>query len=92
MSVDPEVRATIDVLVVDDEHSLRESCASLLRAEGFNVTVSGRGDDARRLLRHKRFDIVLVDLYMSQVGGLELLETAVEADPDVITIVMTGNP
>jgi len=92
VAIDPDVRASIEVLVVDDEHSLRESCASLLRAEGFSVTVCGRGDDARRLVRNRRFDIVLLDLYMSQVGGLELLETTLEANPDTLAIIMTGNP
>ncbi len=86
------MRASIQVLVVDDEHSLRESCASLLRNEGFSVEVCGRGDDAQRLLRSGRFDILLVDLYMPRVTGLEILETALEARPGTIGIVMTGNP
>lgn len=92
ITVDPDVRESIEVLVIDDEHSLRESCASLLRAEGFAVTVCGRGDDARRLLRSRRFDIVLVDLYMAQVDGLDLMKIALEAHPDTLVIVMTGNP
>jgi DNA-binding NtrC family response regulator len=92
VAVDPEVRSSIEVLVVDDEHSLRESCASLLRREGFTVTVNGRGDDALRLVKNRRFDIALIDLYMTQVSGLELLEATLEANPDTIVIVMTGNP
>src|SRR5690606_31838366 len=83
---------SIEVLVVDDEHSLRESCASLLRSVGFSVTVCGRGDDALRMLKNRRFDIALFDLYMSQVSGLELLEATLDTHPDTIVIVMTGNP
>ncbi len=92
VAVDPEVRASIEVFVVDDEHSLRESCASLLRNQGFSVTVSGRGDDALRMVKNRRFDICLFDLYMSQASGIELLEATMEANPDSIVIVMTGNP
>ena len=92
VTVDPEVRKSIEVLVIDDEHSLRESCASLLRTEGFSVTVAGRGDDALRLLRNRDFDIVLLDLYMSEVSGLELMAAAAESSPDTLVIVMTGNP
>jgi DNA-binding NtrC family response regulator len=92
IAVDPGVRKSIEVLVVDDEHSLRESCASLLRSEGFSVTVSGRGDDALRLVKNRRFDIALFDLYMSDVSGLELLAATLQAYPDTIIIVMTGNP
>ncbi|MDH3208535.1 MAG: sigma-54 dependent transcriptional regulator [Gemmatimonadota bacterium] len=92
ISVDADVRKSIEVLVVDDEHSLRESCASLLRTEGFAVTVCGRGDDALRLLKNRRFDIVLLDLYMSEVSGLELMGEAANANADALIIVMTGNP
>ena len=92
IAVDSDLRQSIEVLVVDDEHSLRESCASLLRNEGFSVTVCGRGDDAQRLVRNRRFDIVLVDLYMPQVSGLDVVEAALEANPDTLAIVMTGNP
>ena len=80
------------MLVVDDEHSLRESCASLLRSEGFSVTVNGRGDDALRMVRNRRFDIALFDLYMADVSGIDLLKATLEAHPDTIVIVMTGNP
>ncbi len=92
VSLDPSLRATIEVLVVDDEHSLRESCASLLRNGGFSVSVCGRGDDAQRLLRSGRFDILLVDLFMPRVPGLEILGTALAANPATIGIVMTGDP
>ena len=55
-------RATIRVLVIDDDRTLREGCASVLQVEGFNVTTSGRGDEALELFRRTRFDIVMVDL------------------------------
>ncbi|MCA9738354.1 MAG: sigma-54 dependent transcriptional regulator [Gemmatimonadota bacterium] len=90
--VDAEVKSSISVLVVDDEHTLRESCAGLLRAEGYQVEMCGRGDDAQELLRRRPFDLVLLDLYMSQVPGMEILGSALEANPDSIVIVMTGNP
>jgi len=92
VAVEPEIRKSIEVLVVDDEHSLRESCASLLRTEGFSVSVCGRGDDATRLVRNRRFDVILLDLYMSQVSGLDLMAAALDAHPDTLIIVMTGNP
>jgi len=92
ITVDPALRGSIEVLVIDDEHSLRESCASLLRTEGFAVSVSGRGEDALRLVRQRRFDIVLLDLFMSQVSGLDLLAAALEANSETLVIVMTGNP
>lgn len=90
--VAPDVKATISVFVVDDEHTLRESCASLLSSEGYQVESAGRGDEALDALKRRPFDVVLLDLYMSQVHGMELLKAALEANPDAIVIVMTGNP
>ncbi len=82
----------LTVLVVDDEQSLRESCASLLKSAGFEATVCARGDDALRLLRNRRFDIILVDLYLPRVSGLEVLDVALEANRDSKVIVMTEIP
>jgi DNA-binding NtrC family response regulator len=92
LPVTAEQKAALELLIIDDEHTLRESCASLLRAEGYNVAICGRGDDARNLLERRSFDIVLLDLYMSQVSGKELMATALRRHPETLVIVMTGNP
>ena len=90
---DPEVvNESISVLVVDDEFSLRESCASLLTTDDYQVTTVGRGDEALDLIRRKRFDILLVDLFMTQASGMEILEVATSVSPDSVVILMTGNP
>jgi DNA-binding NtrC family response regulator len=87
-----ELLASIQVLIVDDERTIRESCATVLRYEGYQVTVAGRGDEARDLLKRTKFDIVLIDLYMSEVPGMRLLRTCLEAHPETIAIMITGNP
>jgi DNA-binding NtrC family response regulator len=92
VSVDREIRTSIEILIVDDEHSLRESCASLLSSEGYPVTVCARGDEALRLVQRRRFDILLIDLYMAGVGGPEIMRAALKSHPDSLAIVMTGNP
>jgi DNA-binding NtrC family response regulator len=92
LSLSRETKASIQVLIVDDERTLRESCASMLKNDGFNVRVCRRGDEALETLKRSRFDIVLLDLYMSQVPGMELLRAALEAHPETIVIVMTGQP
>ena len=92
LAIPAEVKASIRVLVVDDERTLRESCASVLQMDGYNVTVIGRGEEALEAVRRRRFDIVLVDLYMSQVSGMDILQAALQAAKDTIVVVMTGNP
>jgi DNA-binding NtrC family response regulator len=91
-AVPPAVRASIRVLVIDDDRTLREGCASVLQVEGYNVTVSGRGDEALEMVRRAHFDIVLVDLYMTPVSGMEILKAVLAARPSAIVVVMTGNP
>ena len=88
----PELKASIQVLIVDDERTLRESCATVLRYEGYQVTVCARGDEARDTLKRTKFDVVLLDLYMAEVPGMRLLRTCLEANPDTIAIMITGNP
>jgi DNA-binding NtrC family response regulator len=87
-----EVRSSIRVLVIDDDRTLREGCASVLQVEGYNVTSSGRGDEAIEMCRRNRFDIVMVDLYMTPVAGIDILKAVLEINPAAIVIMMTGNP
>ena len=87
-----ELKATIRVLIVDDDRTLRESCASVLQYEGYQVSLCSRGDEARETLKRNKFDIVLLDLYMPEVSGLRLLRTCLEAHSDTIVLVITGNP
>src|SRR2546422_3008875 len=92
LAIEAGAKARIRILVMDDEHTLRESCATVLRHEGYDVTVCSRGQEALDLLKRRAFDLVLVDLYMSQVDGLTLLRTTLGTNRDTLVIVMTGNP
>src|SRR5438477_7452171 len=92
LSIGSEAKAQIRTLVVREEHTLRQTCASLLGGEGYDVTACGRGQEALDLLKRQPFDLALVDLYMSQVDGLTLLRAALATNPETIVIVMTGNP
>jgi DNA-binding NtrC family response regulator len=92
LSISAADKASVRILVVDDERTLRESCKSVLEVDGYRVEVCGRGGEALELVRRRMFDVVLVDLYMTEVSGMELLEAALAARPETIVIVMTGNP
>src|SRR5256714_15514100 len=76
LAIGPEAKARVRILVVDDEHTLRESCAAVLRHEGYGLTVCRPGQDGLDLLKRRAFELVLVGLYMSQVDGLTLVSTA----------------
>jgi DNA-binding NtrC family response regulator len=85
-------RAGLRLLLVDDDRTLREGCAGVLQLDGYQVTNTGRGDEAIDLLKRRKFDIVLVDLYLTPISGMDVLRAALEAHKEAIVIVMTGNP
>jgi DNA-binding NtrC family response regulator len=64
----------------------------MLQMSRYNASFVGRGDEALELLKRRRFDIVLCDLYMSGVPGMTLLRAALATDRDTLVIMMTGNP
>jgi DNA-binding NtrC family response regulator len=86
-----DAKHTLRILVIDDERTLRESCKMFLESEGYRVETAGRGAEALELLRRRPWDIVLIDLNMAEVHGMDLLAGCLERNPDAIAIIMTGN-
>jgi DNA-binding NtrC family response regulator len=80
------------VLVVDDDRTLREGCANILRVDGHQVTACGRGEDAIAAVARQAFDLALVDLYMTPVSGMDVLRAITDASAETLVVVMTGNP
>jgi response regulator RpfG family c-di-GMP phosphodiesterase len=78
------------ILVVDDEQVIREILADFLTMEGFDVRTAKDGQAALVELSRTRFDLVLSDLKMPNMGGIELLQAISHHTPSVITIIMTG--
>lgn len=78
------------VLVVDDERVIREILADFLSMEGFTVRTAEDGAAALVELSRQSFDVVLTDMKMPNMGGLELLEAIKKHTPSVVTVMMTG--
>ncbi|HJQ20784.1 MAG TPA: sigma-54 dependent transcriptional regulator [Gemmatimonadaceae bacterium] len=91
-SVPLNVKRTVRILVVEDDRALREGLTSTLQVEGFDVTAASTGAEAVDLLRRSPHDIVLTDLYLTPVSGLEVLRAALRSKRDAVVIFMTGNP
>ena len=89
-STDASTAASPRVLVVDDEKVIREILADFLSLEGFQVTVAFDGVDALKQLSSSPFDMVISDLKMPNMGGLELLEHIQSEYEDILTVIMTG--
>ncbi len=78
------------ILVVDDEKVIREILADFLSMEGFWVRTAEDGSNALLELSRSHYDLVLSDLKMPNMGGLELLEAIGKHAPNVVTVIMTG--
>jgi response regulator RpfG family c-di-GMP phosphodiesterase len=78
------------VLVVDDEKVIREILSDFLTMEGYVVRAVEDGTAALRELRLRPYDLVISDLKMPNMGGLELLEKMAEQNLHVLTVIMTG--
>lgn len=78
------------VLVVEDEANVRNFCERLLRFNKYEATAAEHGQAAVEMLRHTQFDLVLTDLHMPGMGGIELLQYLHDHHPDIDTIVFTA--
>ncbi len=88
MSVDPTESARI--LVVDDERVIREILAEFLTLEGFSVHTVEDGEKALTELRLRPYDLLITDLKMPRLSGLQLLEKIEQERLGVLTVLMTG--
>ncbi|NJD57005.1 MAG: sigma-54-dependent Fis family transcriptional regulator [Nitrospirae bacterium] len=78
------------VLVVDDERDICRALEFLLSREGYRVATAYNGQDAVRKIETEEFDLVISDLKMEGMTGLEVLEKALEINPNLIVIIMTA--
>ena len=78
------------VLVVDDDAGIRESAAMALEKVGHRTWTASDAEDARRLIREQRFDVVVSDIYMPGENGLELLQSISERKDPPRVILMTA--
>src|SRR5437016_9800198 len=78
------------VLVVDDERSMRELLAIMLRQAGHDVTVADGGSGAIEALNSEAFDLVITDLRMREIDGLAVLRAAKEHSPQTVVLVITA--
>lgn len=79
-----------EILVVDDDEAVRESCIEVLAREGARVTGAENGKIALELLREKSFDLLLSDVVMPELDGYDLLLAARELRPETQVVLMTA--
>ena len=80
----------LNLLVVDDERAVRDVCREVAQSLGFNTSVAESAEHAYRQLDAQSIDVVLLDLKLPGVGGIEALHQIRERRPDAVVIVVTG--
>lgn len=78
------------ILIVDDDHELRENLQEILAVEGFDVATAKNGNDALDMVSHRDFDLLLLDLIMPGLSGLETLTLLHRQKPQIRVILMTA--
>ena len=82
--------ATKRILVVDDEASIRDLCMRVLTRAGFQVATASTGEDAVSRLQDESVDLVISDIRMPGMSGLEVLEAAKALYPSIHVVLITG--
>lgn len=78
------------ILVLDDEEIVRVSCKKCLIPEGYDVDVAANGVEGLSMTENNRYDVILTDLKMPDMDGMEFLAKVKERHPDTKVIMITG--
>ncbi|SRR5579872_48383 len=90
-SFETETSNFLNLMIVDDERAIRDACREVAHTLGFNALVADSAEHAYRVLESHAVDVVMLDLKLPGVGGLEALNQIKSSRPDVEVIVVTGN-
>lgn len=80
-----------NILIIDDEKAIRKTLSEILSYEGYKIEEAGDGEEGLRRFREKNYDVVLCDIKMPKLDGIEFLDKAREANPDVPVIMISGH-
>ena len=80
-----------DILIIDDERAIRKALTEILSAEGYKTDEAADGEEGLKKFKEKTFDLVLCDIKMPKIDGIEFLQKAGEANPDVPIIMISGH-
>lgn len=88
--MDNKGNSRYSILVVDDEPLIRESLYEIFRIDGFRVHMAKSGEEAVELMQNQEMDIVVTDMKLPKMSGLDLIERIKEKHPEIDVILITG--
>jgi type II secretory ATPase GspE/PulE/Tfp pilus assembly ATPase PilB-like protein/AmiR/NasT family two-component response regulator len=81
----------LEILIIDDDTNTGETLADVLDDKGYSVTATSDGQTGLQLMRENRFDLILVDIMLPGMNGVETLRQIRRIAPDAATVLMTGH-
>lgn len=82
---------TADILVIDDEVAIRKTLGEILSFEGYSIHEAADGEEGLQMFNEKKFDLVLCDIKMPKIDGMEFLQKATDTRPDVPVVMISGH-
>ena len=79
------------ILIIDDEKAIRKTLTEILSYEGYKIDEASDGEEGLKRFSEKAYDIVLCDIKMPKLDGIEFLERSREINPDVPVIMISGH-
>jgi len=80
-----------DILIIDDEKAIRKTLSEILSFEGYKIDEASDGEEGLRKFRERNYDVVLCDIKMPKIDGIEFLQKAGESNPDIPVIMISGH-
>ncbi|HUM65961.1 MAG TPA: response regulator, partial [Chitinophagaceae bacterium] len=80
-----------DILIIDDEKAIRKTLSEILSFEGYKIDEAADGEEGLKRFKDKPYDVVLCDIKMPKLDGIEFLQKAGETSPDVPIIMISGH-
>jgi len=80
-----------NILIIDDEKAIRKTLSEILSYEGYKIDEAGDGEEGFRRFKEKEYDVILCDIKMPKMDGIEFLEKAKESNPDLPIIMISGH-
>jgi len=79
-----------NILVAEDQEALKEMLATILEDEDYQVDTASNGNEAWNLVKNKHYDLLLTDLYMPEMNGIELIQKCQQHSPETTIILLSG--
>src|SRR6201996_737036 len=80
-----------NILIIDDEKAIRKTLSEILSYEGYKIDEAGDGEEGLKKVKEKEYDVILCDIKMPKIDGIEFLEKTKETNPDIPIIMISGH-